>query len=62
MNLIVNSVDLICSSNQGIQLLSEILKMMEHIRTDELMQENIIWLVNSMFEQGENVIEVIIEN
>jgi hypothetical protein len=35
---------------------------MDHIRTDEEMQENIIWLVNAMVEQGENVVDVCIEN
>jgi hypothetical protein len=36
--------------------------MMENIRTDEEMQENIIWLVNAMVEQGENVTEVCVNN
>jgi hypothetical protein len=35
---------------------------MEHIRTDEEMLENIIWLVNAMVEQGENVVDVCVEN
>ena len=38
--------------------------MIDHIKTDEEMQENIIWLVNSIVEQGnsQNVIQVCIEN
>jgi hypothetical protein len=37
--------------------------MMENLRTtDELMQENIIWFINAMVEQGDRVIEVIVDN
>jgi hypothetical protein len=62
LNFVIRSIDIISKSKQGIQLLTQILKLMEHIRTDEEMQENIIWLVNAMVEQGENVVDVCIEN
>lgn len=62
LNFVIRSIDIICTSKQGIQLLTQILKLMDHIRTDEEMQENIIWLVNAMVEQGENVVDVCIEN
>lgn len=60
----MRSVDILCESKEGISVIGQLLKMIDHIKTDEEMQENIIWLVNSMVEQGEsqNVIKICLES
>jgi len=50
INLLVRSIDVLCNSKDGISVIAQILKIIDHIKTDEEMQENIIWFVNSMVE------------
>jgi hypothetical protein len=53
INLIIRSMEILCDSKEGGQLFSSLFRMIDNIKTDEEMQESIIWLVNSMVEQGE---------
>lgn len=52
INLIVTSMDLLCESNEGIQLFEELFKMLDYTKIGEEMQESVMWLVNSMVEVG----------
>jgi len=64
INLVLKSMELLCNSEEGKNLFTQLFRLIEMNKADEDVQENIIWLVNSMIDQGEtqNVIEVCLTN
>jgi hypothetical protein len=53
-------MEILCETNQGIQLFDVLFKMLNQNKIEEEMQESVMWLINSMVELGEtqNVIQV----
>ena len=52
INLIVNSMDILCETKEGIQLFDVLFKMLNQSKIEEEMQESVMWLINSMVELG----------
>ena len=72
INLVLKAMTPLCESREGVQLFSQLFKLIESqpkpkgqtTAEEEEMQENIMWLVNSMVDQAEtgSVVKVCLEN
>lgn len=64
INLVLKAMTPLCDSREGMQLFSQLFKLIETNKGDEEMQENIMWLVNSMVDQAEtnSVVKVCLDN
>lgn len=64
INLLLNSAGELCDQKEGIKLFHQLFKLIDMNKSDEELQENILWLVNSMVESAESqsVVEVCSKN